>query len=170
MRAVFYRPLIVELALSTPNFLTCSLWAVNTVIVEERRSLQRSSTRPTRSKFGMGASMRRVDHRCDGSNAQEAVSLAIEIEITQPGSTLAAVRIVGPLGHPRTHRSAAGQLIVRHRPETKARQCRVGLLALPIRRQAEAQRSSRFGVPHHCYPGSRLGRFLDSSRARAGGY
>ena len=32
-----YRPLIVEMALSTPNFLTCSLWAVNTVIAEEAR-------------------------------------------------------------------------------------------------------------------------------------
>ena len=31
-----YRPLIVEMALSTPNFLTCSLWAVNTVIAEDR--------------------------------------------------------------------------------------------------------------------------------------
>jgi hypothetical protein len=31
-----YRPLIVEMALSTPNFLTCTLWAVNTVIAEER--------------------------------------------------------------------------------------------------------------------------------------
>jgi hypothetical protein len=32
-----YRPLIVEMALSTPNFLTCSLWAVDTVIAEEAR-------------------------------------------------------------------------------------------------------------------------------------
>src|SRR6516165_3464844 len=31
-----YRPLIVEMALSTPIFLTCSLWAVNTVIAEVR--------------------------------------------------------------------------------------------------------------------------------------
>jgi hypothetical protein len=32
-----YRPLPVEMALFTPNFLTCSLWAVNTVIAEEAR-------------------------------------------------------------------------------------------------------------------------------------
>jgi hypothetical protein len=31
-----YRPLTVEMALSTPIFLTCSLWAVNTVIAEVR--------------------------------------------------------------------------------------------------------------------------------------
>ena len=34
-----YRPLIVEMALSTPNFLMCSIWAVNTVIAEERLTL-----------------------------------------------------------------------------------------------------------------------------------
>ena len=32
-----YRPLILEMGLSTPNFLTCSLWAVKTVIREEAR-------------------------------------------------------------------------------------------------------------------------------------
>jgi hypothetical protein len=36
MRAALTAPLVVEMALSTPNFLTCSLWAVNTVIAEER--------------------------------------------------------------------------------------------------------------------------------------
>ena len=46
------RQLIVEMALSTPTFLTCSLWAVNTVIAEERLLLQR----PTRAASGMGAS------------------------------------------------------------------------------------------------------------------
>jgi hypothetical protein len=51
-----YRPLIVEMALSTPNFLTCSLWAVNTVIMEERLLRWRSRTRPTRATSGMGAS------------------------------------------------------------------------------------------------------------------
>ena len=49
-----YRPLIVEMALSTPNFLTCSLWAVNTVIAKERLLLWRSRTRPTRATFGWG--------------------------------------------------------------------------------------------------------------------
>src|SRR6202035_1486941 len=37
MRAALTAPLVVEMALSTPNFLTCSLWAVNTVIAEEAR-------------------------------------------------------------------------------------------------------------------------------------
>ena len=51
-----YRPLIVEMALSTPNFLTCSLWAVNTVIMEERLLRWRSRTRPIRTTSWMGAS------------------------------------------------------------------------------------------------------------------
>jgi hypothetical protein len=38
------------MALSMPNFLTCSLWAVNTVIAEDRLLLWRSRTRPTRAK------------------------------------------------------------------------------------------------------------------------
>src|SRR5271167_4254376 len=63
-----YRPLIVEMALSTPNFLTCSLWAVNTVIAEDRLLLWRSRTRPTRATSGMGASTHRVDPRRDRSN------------------------------------------------------------------------------------------------------
>src|SRR5580704_10095417 len=63
-----YRPLIVEMALSMPNFLTCSLWAVNTVIAEDRLLLWRSRTRPTRATSGMGASTHRVDPRRDGPN------------------------------------------------------------------------------------------------------
>jgi len=66
-----YRPLIVEMALSTPNFLTCSLWAVNTVIAEDRLLLWRSRTRPTRATSGMGASTHRVDPRRDRSNGRK---------------------------------------------------------------------------------------------------
>jgi hypothetical protein len=42
-----YRPLIVETAVSTLKFLTCSSWAVNMVIAEERVFLWRSRTRPS---------------------------------------------------------------------------------------------------------------------------
>jgi len=56
------------MALSMPNFLTCSLWAVNTVISEDRLLLWRSRTRPTRATSGMGASTHRVDPRRDGPN------------------------------------------------------------------------------------------------------
>ena len=62
------RPLIVEVALSTSNFLTCSLWPVNMVIAEERLLLWRLRTRPTRATSGMGASTHRVDPRRDGPN------------------------------------------------------------------------------------------------------
>ena len=59
------------MALSTPNFLTCSLWAVNTVIAEDRLLLWRSRTRPTRATSGMGASTHRVDPRRDRSNGRK---------------------------------------------------------------------------------------------------